>query len=77
MNAAYSLVSSEAARFDREMRERADFLSAQPEGADVILKPLSVYPKALVHSDITGDPADFKNDHLARFYHLGSVRLER
>lgn len=77
VNAAYSLVSGEAARFDREMRERADFLSAQPEGADVILKPLSVYPKALVHSDITGDPADFKNDHLARFYHLGSVRLER
>ena len=75
VNAAYSIVSGEAARFDREMQERAVFLSAQPEGADVILKPLSAEPKTLVHSDITGDPSDFKNDHLARFYHLGSVVL--
>lgn len=73
VNAAYSLASGEAARFDAEMQARADFLSAQDEGAFVILKPLSASPKALVHSDITGDPEDFKNDHLARFYYLGGV----
>ena len=76
VNAAYSLVSGEAARFDEEMQARAAFLSQQPEGAEVLLKPLSAAPKALVHSDITEDPADFKNDHLARFYHLGSVALQ-
>ena len=76
VNAAFSLVNGEAARFDAEMQARAAFLSGQPEGADVVIAPLSVQPKALVHSDITEDPADFKNDHLARFYHLGSIRIQ-
>ena len=76
VSAAWSLISGEAARYDTEMHERADYLAAQPEGADVIVKALRAYPPALVHSEITEDPLDFKNDHLARFYHLGSVRLE-
>ena len=76
VSAAYSLLKGEAALYDRQLTERAAFLAAQPEGAEVTVPPLSVYPPALTHSEITADPLDFKNDHLARFYHLGSVRLE-
>ena len=76
VNAAYSLVTKEAARYDAEMNERAAFLAAQPEGAEVTVKALSAYPEALVHSEITTDPANFKNEHLAMFYHLGRVTLE-
>ena len=75
VNAAYSLLSGEAARYDAEMKARAAYLSEQPEGADAVLEPLAAAPKALVHSDITEDPENFKNDHLAWYYHLGSVRL--
>ena len=77
INAAGSLLSGEAARYDKEMHERALFLAAQPEGAEVAVKPLSAYPTALVHSEITENAADFKNDHLARFYHLKSVWLAK
>ncbi len=76
VSAAYSLLKGEAALYDRQLAERAAFLAAQPEGEEVTVPPLSVYPSALTHSEITADPLDFKNDHLARFYHLGSVRLE-
>lgn len=76
VSAAYSLLKGDAGVYDRELTERAAFLEAQPEGADVIVSALSVYPAALTHSEITGDPEDFKNDHLARFYHLGTVVLE-
>ncbi|MBQ7146895.1 MAG: hypothetical protein IJR95_09100 [Lachnospiraceae bacterium] len=75
ISAAYSLLKGDAAAYDRQLTERAAFLAAQPEGAEVTVPPLSVYPPALTHSEITADPLDFKNDHLARFYHLGSVRL--
>ena len=77
VGASYSLVTGEASRYDTELKERAAFLSAQPEGSDITLASLSAYPETLCHSEITEDPNDFKNYHLAMFYHLGSVKLEK
>lgn len=77
VSAAYSLLKGEARLYDRELTERASFLASQPEGATVIIPALSVYPQALTHSEITEDPMDFKNEHLALFYHLGSVALKK
>ena len=76
VSASYSLVTGEASHYDSEMTKRADFLSSLPEGAETAVKALSAYPEALVHSEITKDPADFKNEHLAMFYHLSKVWLE-
>lgn len=77
VSAAYSLLRGEARIYDRELTERASYLASQPEGASVTIPALSVYPQALTHSEVTEDPSDFKNEHLALFYHLGSVALEK
>ncbi len=76
VSASYSLVTGEASRYDAEMTKRADYLASLPESAETAVKALSAYPEALVHSEITEDPADFKNEHLAMFYHLSKVWLE-
>lgn len=76
VSAAYSLLIGEAAQYDRDMKARHEYLSVQPEGAAVAVPPLRAYPPALTHSEITEDPDDFKNQHLAIYYHLDSVVLK-
>ena len=67
MAAAYSLVSGAARDYDAELDARVEYLLSTDE-KHVELKPLSVYPEPIFHTEITEDAAHWKNAHLALFY---------
>lgn len=75
VSAAFTLLNGDASRYDAGMKAREDHLAAQPEGSDVTVEKLDVYPEDLVHAEISEDPLYFANTMLAVYYHLGSVTL--
>ena len=74
-SAVYSLVSGEATTYDREMTERAEYLASTPDN-EIALKPLSATPDVIFHSDITSDPHDWRNHHLALYYNKALIWIE-
>ena len=73
--AAYELVSGEAADFREENRVRIELLE-NGEGEDVVLQSYSARQYLLFADDITTDPADWRNKALAGYYHCSSVVVE-
>lgn len=73
--AAYELVSGEAADFREENRVRIELLE-NGEGEDVVLQSYSARPYLLFADDITTNPADWRNKALAGYYHCSSVVVE-
>lgn len=76
VSAAMSLIKGDAAEYDRELNERDEFLS-QTKERDVTVKPLTVTPEVIFHTDITEDPEYWINKMLADYYGLDSVRLQK
>lgn len=74
VSAVYSIINNDARTYDDELNERAEYLSTTTE-SDVVVKPLSVTPDPIFHTDITTDSAHWKNAHLALFYNKASVTL--
>ena len=74
VSAAFSLVSGEAAEYDRELNERVKLLSGDEN--IVTVPALTVTPETIFHTDITADCTDWKNVHLALFYHKNIIMLE-
>ena len=74
VSATYSLINGDAKQYDKECRERAEYLSVTEEKG-VTLAPLSVTPAPIFHTDITADPLHWKNAHLALFYGKDWVKL--
>ncbi|MBQ6875717.1 MAG: hypothetical protein IJN46_05735 [Lachnospiraceae bacterium] len=72
VSAIYSLVTGDAVRYDQELSARADYLSSTEE-TEVSLSPLTAYPELIFHTDITDDPENWKNQHLAIFYGKDAV----
>lgn len=75
LSALYSLATGEAAQYDRELNERDAYLSRTTE-SNAAVPPLSVYPELIFHTDITSDPEDWRNSHIALFYGKDRVWIE-
>ncbi len=73
-SAVYSILTGEAASYDRELNERAEYLSSTEE-THVCITPLNVQPELIFHTDITEDPTHWKNAHLASYYGKEAVQL--
>lgn len=74
VSAIYSIANNDAATYDKELNERAEYLSSTDE-LNVEVAPLSVTPAPIFHTDITSDCSHWKNFHLALFYDKASVTL--
>lgn len=66
-SAVYSLVNGDAATYDKELTDRAEYLANSTE-TSISLPALSATPEVIFHSDITSDPYHWKNLHLCLFY---------
>ena len=75
MAAVYSLITKEAKVYDIEMTMRDEYLSTSTLSDDVVA-PLTAYPNLIFRVDITTDPGDWHNAHVAKFYHKNTVRLQ-
>lgn len=75
MSATYSLINGDAKQYDKECTERADYLK-NCEEMNVVLKPLSVKPPVIFHTDITTDVMNWRNAHMAIYYGKQSIRIE-
>lgn len=74
-SAVYSLVTGDAAIYDNEMTERSEYLSSTSDN-EVALKPLTSTPEVIFHSDITADPYDWRNQHLALYYNKALIWIQ-
>lgn len=73
-SAVYSLLRGDLATYDAECADRDAYLQTMA-GKEVVLQALTVTPEPVFHTDITTDPSDWRNQHLALYYHLTSVKL--
>lgn len=73
--AVYSLITGEAVTYDKELSDRAEYLSNTTETA-VVVPELSVMPEVIFHSDITKDPTHWKNQHLELYYGKQFISIE-
>lgn len=67
ISAIYSLATGEAKVYDAELTARDKYLRETDE-LHVAVPALSVKPELIYHTDITSDPGDWRNAHLAMFY---------
>lgn len=74
VSAAYSLLNGEAKQYDLECNGRVEYLN-NCEESEVVLAPLSVKPEVIFHTDITTDPTDWRNAHMAIYYNKALVRI--
>ena len=74
-SAIYSLITQDAQTYDNELSNRAAYLSTTLEN-HIALPPLSVNPELIFHSDITEDPAHWKNRHLEIYYNKELIWIE-
>ena len=75
VSATYSLITGEASAYDKELSDRAEYLSATTE-TTVVVPELSVTPEIIFHSDITKDPTHWKNQHLCLYYNKQFIYIE-
>lgn len=74
VQAAFSLVNGEAARYSEALAER-ESLYHDPSKQEVVVEPLRDKPLLLYPNDITEDAADWRNQAVARYYQKKSVRV--
>lgn len=65
--ATLSLINGDAATYDRELTERDEYLR-NTDLMHVPVPALTSTPDPIFHTDITADPGDWHNAHLAKFY---------
>lgn len=71
-----SLADGSAAAYYQEQTARmADLLD--PNVTDPMFEPIQARPPLLYNSDITADPADWRNNLMRMFYHKDSVSLSQ
>lgn len=66
-SATLSLINGDAETYDAELTARDDYLRNTDE-LHVVVPALTKCPEPIFHSDITDDPGDWHNAHLAMFY---------
>ena len=74
VRAAASLADGSAAAYYQEQTARLEVL-LDPSVTDVVFEPIQARPPLLYNSDITTDPADWRNNLVRMFYHKDSVVL--
>lgn len=74
-SAMYSLINGDAATYDKELTDRAEHLANSTE-TSIALPALSATPELIFHSDITTDPAHWKNRHLEIYYNKEFIWIE-
>lgn len=74
ISATYSLISGDAAQYDRELNERDKYLSTTSD-IEITLEPLSVTPELIFHTDITTRADHWKNMHMSLYYNKISIKL--
>lgn len=76
VRACASLADGSAAAYYQEQTARMDDL-LNPEVTDPVFDPIQNRPPLLYNSDITTDPADWRNNLMRMFYHKNSVTLSQ
>ena len=66
---------SAAAYYQEQTARMADLLD--PNVTDPVFEPIQARPPLLYNSDITADPADWRNNLMRMFYHKDSVSLSQ
>lgn len=66
----------DAPRYSAQLRERHEIIM-NSAGQEAVVEELRNKPKSIFYSDIEDDPADFKNQQYARYFHLKSVAKKR
>lgn len=74
VQAAASLADGSAAAYHQEQVDRLEVLQ-DPTVTDAALEPIRSRPPLLYNTDITTDPADWRNNLVRMFYHKNSVVL--
>lgn len=72
VSATYSLINGEAKQYDKELSDRIRILENCDE-PEIEVAPLSAAPEVIFHSDITNDPAHWKNQHLSLYYGIERI----
>lgn len=72
-SAIYSLATGEARQYGEETAARTALLRSQSQEENVTIPILDTRPYLLYFSDISEDPADWKNILMARYYQKESV----
>lgn len=72
VSAAVSMRTGEAAKYDDEAVQREKEYKASNRG-NVVVDKFSVRPYVLYFSDIESNPANWRNEAVAKYYHLKSV----
>lgn len=75
LSACYSLLTGEAKKYDKECWDRFAVYT-DPEFQDVVVKPFTVTPEIIFHSDITEDPEHWKNECVRKFFNKKSVKIK-
>lgn len=76
VRASASLADGSAAAYYQEQAARMDDL-LDPNVTDSVFEPIQNRPPLLYNSDITTDPADWRNNLMRMFYHKNSVTLSQ
>ena len=76
VRASASLADGSAAAYYQEQAARMDYL-LDPNVTDSVFEPIQNRPPLLYNSDITTDPADWRNNLMRMFYHKNSVTLSQ
>lgn len=76
VRASASMADGSAAAYYQEQTARMDDL-LDPNVTDPVFEPIQNRPPLLYNSDITTDPADWRNNLMSMFYHKNSVTLSQ
>ena len=75
--ATLSLINGDAKTYDRELTARDEYLRSTGDDEQFVTVPaLSKRPAPIYHSDITDDPGDWHNAHVAMYYRKECIWTE-
>ena len=75
--AMLSLIDGDARIYDAELTERDEYIRSTDDNEQFVTVPaLSKRPDPIFHSDITDDPGDWHNAHLAMYYRKECIWTE-
>lgn len=75
--ATLSLVNDDAKTYDAELTARDEYLTSTSDDEQFVTVPaLTRQPAPIFHSDITDDPGDWHNAHLAMYYQKECIWTE-
>lgn len=76
-SATLSLISGDARTYDAELTARDEYLRSTGDDEQFVTVPaLTKCPAPIFHSDITDDPGDWHNAHLAMYYRKECIWTE-